>query len=55
MDALGINLPGLITQVVSFAILFALLYRLLYKPVLRVLDQRSSLDHRALPPTRLWR
>ncbi len=42
MDALGINLPGLITQVVSFAILFALLYWLLYKPVLRVLDQRSS-------------
>ena len=42
MDALGINLPGLITQVVSFVILFALLYRLLYKPVLRVLDQRSS-------------
>ena len=42
MGALGINLPGLITQVVSFALLFALLYWLLYKPVLRVLDQRSS-------------
>lgn len=42
MGALGINLPGLITQLVSFAILFALLSWLLYKPVLRVLDQRSS-------------
>ena len=42
MDALGINLPGLITQVVSFIILFALLQRLLYKPILRMLDQRSN-------------
>ncbi|MFQ5934548.1 MAG: hypothetical protein ACE5KI_07895, partial [Dehalococcoidia bacterium] len=42
MEALGINLPGLITQIVSFVILFALLYRLLYKPVLRLLDQRSN-------------
>ena len=42
MDALGINVAGLITQMVSFAILFAVLYKLLYKPVLRALDQRSS-------------
>ena len=42
MDALGVNLPGLITQIVSFAILFWLLYRLLHKPILRMLDQRSS-------------
>lgn len=42
MEALGINLPGLVTQIVSFVILFALLWRLLYKPVLRVLDQRSE-------------
>ena len=42
MGALGINLPGLITQVVSFVILFALLYKLLYNPILRVLDQRSA-------------
>ena len=42
MDALGINLPGLITQVVSFSILFAVLYRLLHKPILRMLDQRSN-------------
>ena len=42
MEALGVNLPGLITQIVSFVILFAALYALLYKPVLRMLDQRSS-------------
>ena len=42
MDALGINLAGLITQLVSFIVLFAVLHRLLYKPVLRALDQRSS-------------
>jgi F-type H+-transporting ATPase subunit b len=41
-EALGINLPGLITQVVSFVILLAVLYRFLYKPVLRMLDQRSD-------------
>ena len=42
MEALGINLSGLVTQIVSFAILFALLSRLLYRPVLGVLDQRSQ-------------
>ena len=42
MGDLGVNLPGLITQVVSFVILFAVLYRLLYKPILRMLDQRSA-------------
>jgi len=42
MEALGINLSGLITQIVSFLILFGILYALLYKPILRALDQRSS-------------
>ena len=42
MEALGINLSGLITQIVSFLILFGVLYALLYKPILRALDQRSS-------------
>lgn len=42
MDALGINLPGLVTQLISFLVLFAVLYLLLYKPLLRVMDQRSS-------------
>ena len=42
MEALGINLPGLITQIVSFVILFAILYKLLYNPILNMLDQRSN-------------
>ena len=42
MDALGINLSGLITQIVSFLVLLAILYAFLYKPLLRMLDQRSA-------------
>jgi F-type H+-transporting ATPase subunit b len=42
MEALGINLPGLLTQMVSFLILFLVLRALLYKPLLRVLDQRAA-------------
>ena len=42
MDALGINLPGLVTQIVSFLLLFAVLYFLLYKPLLRMMDGRSA-------------
>ena len=42
MDALGINLSGLLTQLVSFLLLFGLLYVVLYKPILRMLDQRAE-------------
>ena len=42
MDALGINLPGLITQIVSFVILFVILSKLLYKPLVNLLDQRAE-------------
>jgi F-type H+-transporting ATPase subunit b len=42
MEALGINLPGLITQLVSFIILLGLLVALLYRPILRTLDERSN-------------
>ncbi len=42
MDALGINLPGLITQIVSFGILFFILSKLLYKPLVAMLDQRAE-------------
>ncbi|SVA75100.1 uncharacterized protein METZ01_LOCUS127954, partial [marine metagenome] len=42
MDALGINLPGLITQIVSFIILFFILSKLLYKPLVSLLDQRAE-------------
>jgi F-type H+-transporting ATPase subunit b len=42
MDALGINLPGLLTQLVSFLILFAILSKLLYGPIQRTLNERSE-------------
>ena len=42
MEALGFNLSGLVTQLVSFLILFAVLSKLLYKPVLRMLDDRTT-------------
>ena len=42
MEGLGINLGGLITQIVGFLVLFGLLYAVLYKPVLRMMDQRSA-------------
>ena len=42
MTALGINLIGLITQVIGFVAIVVLLTWLLYKPLLRVLDQRSE-------------
>ena len=42
MEALGINLSGLLTHLISFVILVGLLTYLLYRPVIRVLDQRSD-------------
>lgn len=42
MEGLGINLNGLIAQIVNFSLLFILLYMVAYKPVLRMLDQRSQ-------------
>lgn len=42
MEAIGINVTGLITQLVSFGILFGILAVLLYKPVIRMLDERSE-------------
>ncbi len=42
MGDLGINLPGLITQLVSFTVLFLILYRFLYGPITRMLDQRAD-------------
>ena len=52
MDALGINLPGLITQIISFGILFFILSKLLYKPLVSLMDQRAetvSYTHLTLP------
>ena len=42
MEAIGINLPGLLGQLVNFFLLFALLYAVAYRPILRVLDERSE-------------
>jgi len=42
MDALGINIPGLLTQVISFLFLFLLLRAVLYRPLLRMMDERSA-------------
>ena len=39
--ALGISLPGLITQLVNFAILLVVLRLLLWGPILKVLDERK--------------
>ena len=41
MGDLGINLPGLITQIISFVILFVILSKVLYKPLVAMLDQLS--------------
>lgn len=42
MEALGINVPGLLTQLVSFTLLMIVLYFVLYKPIIRMLDQRAE-------------
>lgn len=42
MDALGINVPGLIVQFVNFIALLVILRLVLYKPVLKMLDQRRQ-------------
>ena len=42
MEALGINLGYLISQIVNFTLLAVLLYFVAYKPILRMLDQRST-------------
>ena len=42
MEALGINISALLTQIISFSILVGILYYLLYKPVLNILDNRSN-------------
>ncbi len=41
MGELGINLPGLIVQVINILLVLFVLRLLLYKPVLRMLDRRS--------------
>ena len=42
MEALGINLGLLVSQIFNFALLAVLLYFVAYKPILRMLDERSE-------------
>jgi F-type H+-transporting ATPase subunit b len=55
MEALGFNLPGLATQLVSFLLLLGILYALLYKPILRMLDQRAGKIKESLETAQLAR
>ena len=42
MEALGLNLPMLIAQIVGFLVLLFILSKLLYKPLLKVMDERAA-------------
>ena len=42
LDKLGIDLPSLLSFLISFFILFGLLTLILYRPVTRMLDERSA-------------
>jgi len=42
VEGLGINLPVLLTQVVTFIILLVILRFVAYKPLMRMLDERSQ-------------
>ena len=42
MGGLGITLPGLATQLVTFVVVFGALYLLLYRPMTRMLDARAN-------------
>lgn len=42
MEALGINLPKLIYQIINFAVMAGILYTLLYKRVLAMLEERRQ-------------
>lgn len=42
MDQLGINVPGLVAQLVNFSILLVILRLTLYRPILNMLDERAA-------------
>jgi F-type H+-transporting ATPase subunit b len=42
LEALGINLPGLVAQIVNFSLLLAFLTFLMYKPITKMLDERAT-------------
>src|SRR3989344_7107536 len=41
MEALGVELPLLLTQILNFSIVLFVLNRFLYKPILKVLEERK--------------
>lgn len=41
-EALGINLPGLVSQIINFSLLLAVLTLIMYKPVTKMLDDRAA-------------
>ncbi|MSQ30756.1 MAG: ATP synthase F0 subunit B [Dehalococcoidia bacterium] len=49
--ALGISLPGLITQLVNFAILLVVLRLLLWGPIIKMLDERKQRIEKGLQVT----
>lgn len=42
MEAIGLNLPGLVAQIINFLLILVILRLLLYKPILGMLDQRAA-------------
>ena len=54
MDALGINLSGLITQLISFTVLFLILRKLLFGPIGTMLQTRSEKIKESFDPKRVF-
>jgi F-type H+-transporting ATPase subunit b len=42
IGALGINIPGLLAQLIGFAILLVIMRAVAYKPIMNMMDQRSA-------------
>ncbi len=42
MEKLGLNIPEMLTQLITFLIVFGLLYKVAFKPLTRMLDARSE-------------
>lgn len=42
MEALGINLPGLIGQIINFVLLLIILRAVAYGPIMKMLDERQT-------------
>lgn len=55
MEGLGISLPTLVAQLISFLILFLLLRVVAYKPITRMLDERSRRVKESLEQAELAR